>query len=207
MLKIWKQTWKKEESARHPHSEQHSDAQVTPLSGTSGGGSPKNSAAAVPPSTGDVNLGPVFPRGRRGTTKRTRANDAAVSVDSDTDRPRKKTRLDDDEYSLGKDTLGNHLPEVIAADAAIRPETPPLNRATFEEKLFNQAKTENSECMKQPPVTHLQMLSIAAVAVFTSIRVTSKIVADYLTWAVDLERSLPESETPRARRTALLVTK
>jgi hypothetical protein len=51
------------------------------------------------------------------------------------------------------------------------------------------------------------MLSIAAVAVFTSIRVTSKIVADYLTWAVDLERSLPESETPRARRTALLVTK
>lgn len=48
---------------------------------------------------------------------------------------------------------------------------------------------------------------LIAVAMFTSLHATSKIVADYLTWAVDLENSLPESETLKHRRTALLVTK
>ena len=146
MLKIWKQTWKKEDSARRPHSAQDSD-QGAPLSGASRGVSPKNSAAAAPPSTGDVSLGPVLPRGRRGNTKRTRANDAAeLSVDSDTDRPRKKTKFEGETF-LATDTLGNHLPEVIEADAAVRPETPPLRRATFEDELFDQAKVGNSECI------------------------------------------------------------
>ena len=52
-----------------------------------------------------------------------------------------------------------------------------------------------------------QILRMIAIAVFTSVHATLKVVADYLTWAVDLERSLPESETPRPRRTALVVTK
>lgn len=146
MLKIWKQAWKNGDSTRHPHSEQNSDAQDAPLSGASSGSSPMTSAAAVPPITVDDSLGSVLPRGRRGTTKRTRANDAEEpSVNSDTDRPRKKTKFQDEETYLAKDTLGNHLPEVIEAGVAVRPETPPLRRATFEEELFEHAKTENSE--------------------------------------------------------------
>jgi endoribonuclease Dicer len=149
MLKIWKQAWKKEDSTRRPHSEQNSDAQGAPLSGASSGSFPLTSAAAAPLSADDVSLGPVLPRGRRGATKRTRAGDVTeLSVNSDGDRPRKRTRFQDDETSLTKDTLGNHLPEVIEADAGVRPETPPLRRATFEEELFEQAKAENSEFSK-----------------------------------------------------------
>jgi len=149
MLKIWKQAWKKGDSACHAHPGQNSGAQDAPLSGASSGSSPMISAAAVPPIKVDDILGPILPRGRRGTIKRTRANDAEeLSANFDTDRPRKKTKFQDEETYLVNDTLGNHLPEVIEASGAVRPETPPLRRATFEEELFEHAKAENSEFCK-----------------------------------------------------------
>jgi hypothetical protein len=149
MLKIWKQTWKKEDSARRPNSEHNSDAQGSPLSGTSSGGSPVTSTATVPPSTGDASTGPVLPRGRLENTKRSRVDDSAepsVILEA-ADRPHKKTKIQED-ASPANDTLANHLPEVIESDPVTRPATSPQSRATFEEKLLYQAKSENSEFRK-----------------------------------------------------------
>lgn len=197
MLKIWKQTWKREDSARRP---QDSDAQGVPLIGTSSSESSQNSAAVIPPSTSDIGLGPVLPRGRRGTTKRIRARCDADehSVEPDLGRPHKKLKLGGNETN---DTLRNHLPEVI--HSAVRPQT---RGATFAEELFNHAKVENSECINESG-EYLPNLPMVAIALFTSAYATFKVVAQYLTWAVDRERSLAESKTPRLRKTAVLVIK
>lgn len=80
MLKIWKQTWKKGDAVRKPQSDQDSDAQTASMSGASREASP----AAGPAH----NLGPILPRGRRGTTKRTRTNET-VGLDG----PNKKPKL------------------------------------------------------------------------------------------------------------------
>jgi hypothetical protein len=146
MLKIWKQTWKKAHSARRLHSEQDSDSQGAASSGASSGGSSKNSAVMPSTSEDDVSLGPALPHGRRGTIKRARASDVAdlaLSMDSDADRPRKKTRFEDTETPLAKDTLGNHLPEVVEAHADVRSETPPLGSANLDEEHFELAKVQN----------------------------------------------------------------
>lgn len=143
MLKIWKQTWKKGDTTRRPQSEHDSDAQGASLSGTSRDGSPKASVATVPLTTDDASLGPFLPRGRRGATKRTRTSE--VADEELGDGARKRLKLEDEETNSIKDTLGNHLPEVIAAEAVVRPETPPLRRATLEEAIFDQAQVENSQ--------------------------------------------------------------
>lgn len=132
MLKIWKQTWKK-----------GSDAQGIPSSGSSCG-----TVAVASPSTSEINLGPVLPRGRRGNTKRARASNLEeLSLDIDSDRPRKRIKYadEDEETSLVKDTLGNHLPEVVATDEVVQLETPPMHRENFEEELLHEAKVANSE--------------------------------------------------------------
>lgn len=145
MLKIWKQTWKKDDSARRSQTDGEVGAQGASQSGTSTDVSPQNTLSAAPPNSDDIDLGSVLPRGRRGAAKRARADDS-----TNPSRPQKKRKAANAESAgFDIDTLGNHLPEVVQAEATVRSGTHVL-RAAFEDEVLDQAKSLDSECLTLP---------------------------------------------------------
>lgn len=138
MLKIWKQTWKKDDSTRRSKTNGEVEAQDASQSGTGTDVSSQNTLSAAPPNSGDIDLGSVLPRGRRGAAKRARVDDS-----TDPNRPPKKRKGTSTEADAF-DTLGNHLPELIRAESNVRSDTS-VPKATFEDDVLDQAKNLNSE--------------------------------------------------------------
>ena len=138
MLKIWKQTWKKDDSTRRSKTDGEVEAQGASQSGTGIDVSSQNTLSAAPPNSDDIDLGSVLPRGRRGAAKRARADDSV-----DPNRPPKKRKAAS-AADPAFDTLGNHLPELIRAEYNVRSDTSVL-RSTFEDEVLDQAKSLNSE--------------------------------------------------------------
>lgn len=144
MLKIWKQAWKNEDSARRPQSGGDSDDQGAMLGRTSRAGSPQTSTSVAPPDVSGSGLGPILPLGQRGNTKRTRPYDSEPSMDSDFDRLQKRAKVKNGETSHN-DPISNHLPEIPVPNTPTRSEILPIHGATFPDELFAQAKIQNSE--------------------------------------------------------------
>lgn len=132
MLKIWKQTWKKD-----------SDARGVQSSGTSSGDSEDRDAVSSS-SSSQTNLDPVMPHSRHGTKRAGTGELEEFYVDI-SDRPRKRIKYEDEETSLVNDILSNHPPEVIKTGEAVQSETSSTHEAVFEGKLLHEAKVTNSE--------------------------------------------------------------
>jgi hypothetical protein len=154
MLKIWKQAWKREGSARKPQSGHDSDPDGQ-LSGTSDRQRTSvDATAAVPPTTGESVLVPVEPHGPS-PQKRPWIGDAVA------DSPDHLSKKSKAEQSPPRDTLGNHLPE-MAEDEDSNSRRSRMYAEIFEEEILEHAKRENSQFVSRcsrPSVldTHVQV--------------------------------------------------
>jgi hypothetical protein len=123
MLKIWKQTWKKEDESRRSqsgkdidHDEGTSDVAVAPVS----------SSVSVPDDAQDKS-------GKK------RIRNVGLQAPDSTDPPLKKSKVERAEI---RDSLRDYLPEVLETDDTV---ASPLPASSVEDQILEQAKHENSE--------------------------------------------------------------
>jgi hypothetical protein len=126
MLKIWKQTWKKEDESRRSQSGKDIDHDE----GTS------DVALAPASSSGDSVSVPHDAQDKSG---KKRIRNVELQTPDSTDPPLKKSKVERAEI---RDSLRDYLPEVLETDDTV---ASPLLASSIEDQILEQAKRENSE--------------------------------------------------------------